>query len=128
MGTHPIFESDFDCLTERESENMSEIVYAAGEGPSVPRRASTNDVQDKKPIKMSRAKSWSQDVEEIWRFQDAGYRDQSEYDAFNPNQEITRWENGNIKKMQRKDGTWNYFDRERELFTNFHKVKIYQYQ
>ena len=42
--------------------------------------------------------------------------------------QITRWENGNIKKMQRKDGTWNYFDRERELFTNFHKVKIYQYQ
>jgi len=21
MGTHPIFESDFDCLTEKKSEN-----------------------------------------------------------------------------------------------------------
>lgn len=69
---------------------MSEIVYAAGEGPSVERKPSNLDspVQDKKPIKMSRAKTWSQDVEEIWRFQEAGYRDQSEYEAFNPNQEV----------------------------------------
>ena len=71
-------------------ETMSEIVYAAGEGPSVQRKPSNLDspVQDKKPIKMSRAKTWSQDVEEIWRFQEAGYRDQSEYEAFNPNQEV----------------------------------------
>merc|ERR1712212_331067 len=28
MGTHPIFESDFDCLTEKEEEeNMNEIIY-----------------------------------------------------------------------------------------------------
>jgi len=30
MGTHPIFESDFDCLTERansKKENMNEIIY-----------------------------------------------------------------------------------------------------
>ena len=71
-------------------KKMSEIVYAAGEGPSVQRKPSNLDspVQDKKPIKMSRAKTWSQDVEEIWRFQEAGYRDQSEYEAFNPNQEV----------------------------------------
>jgi len=26
MGTHPIFESDFDCLTERGKEKWLEIV------------------------------------------------------------------------------------------------------
>ena len=29
--------------------------------------------------------------------------------------------------MQRKDGTWNYFDKDRELFSNFHLVKLYKY-
>jgi len=30
MGTHPIFESDFDCLTEKERENDEIVIAAAG--------------------------------------------------------------------------------------------------
>ena len=37
---------------------------------------------------MSRAKVWSEEVEEIYRFQQAGYRDESEYKAFNPDQDV----------------------------------------
>ena len=92
---------------------MSEIVYAAGEGPTVQRKPSNLDspVQDKKPIKMSRAKTWSQDVEEIWRFQEAGYRDQSEYEAFNPNQEVGIWLIWLVEMTHFSDnsmGKWEY--------------------
>jgi len=28
MGTHPIFESDFDCLTERKNKNVRIGIFA----------------------------------------------------------------------------------------------------
>jgi len=30
MGTHPIFESDFDCLTEKENESEMDIGLGFG--------------------------------------------------------------------------------------------------
>merc|ERR1711935_641020 len=49
MGTHPIFESDFDCLTERntDSKKMSSAVEASvdsffGESPEVERASRTS--------------------------------------------------------------------------------------
>merc|ERR1719153_1515187 len=106
---------------------MSEIVYAAGEGPSAP-RAKGVPLDMREPIGMSRAKTWSEDVEEVYRLQQAGYRDRHEYAAHYPDQEITRWENTRIKKVQRKDGLWNYFNKDRELYKNFHLVKLYRYE
>ena len=35
--------------------------------------------QTEQPTKMTRAKSWSDEVEEAYRFQLAGYRDEKEY-------------------------------------------------
>ena len=83
----------------------SEIVFAAGEGPGAPFRPSTSEQSlkmDRKPTKVgvsyhhsikvrfqvSRAKQWSEEVEEIFRFQEAGYRDEYEYNAFNPDQQV----------------------------------------
>ena len=34
-----------------------------------------------RPKSMSRPKKWSEEVEEVYRFQLAGYRDKTEYDA-----------------------------------------------
>merc|ERR1712189_29995 len=122
MGTHPIFESDFDCLTVK----MSEIVYAAGEGPTTPRMKPTE--KKLKPNGMIRAKQWSEEAEENYRFQEAGFVDLHEYQSLYPAHEIARWESGRIKKIQRKDGNWNYFKKDRELIKNFHMVKIYKYE
>merc|ERR1711973_592548 len=111
MGTHPIFESDFDCLTE--ISKMSEIVYAAGEGPSAPVMSNHGAVLPvPQPVKMVRAKQ----------------RDEEEHKAFHPNVQVARWPSGYIKKLRRKDGNWNYFNKDRELFKNLHLVKLYQYE
>jgi hypothetical protein len=107
---------------------MSEIVYAAGEGPSAPTMAPPRMVADRKPVKMSRAKIWNEEVEENYRFQQAMYRDEEEYRAYHPNEDIPRWPSGYIKKLQRKDGYWNYFNKSRELYKNLHLVKMYQYE
>ncbi|XP_052680307.1 meiosis expressed gene 1 protein homolog, partial [Crassostrea angulata] len=61
-----------------------------------------------KPTKMVRATSWSDDVEEAYRFQLAGYRDAQDY-AVCKKAETDRWpHNGYIKKLIRKDGCWYY--------------------
>lgn len=67
---------------------MSEIVYAAGEGPSAPTMAPIM-VSDKKPVKIIRAKTWSEDVEDNYRFQQAKYRDEEEYRAYHPNEDVS---------------------------------------
>ena len=41
---------------------------------------------------------------------------------------VARWPSGYIKKLRRKDGNWNYFNKDRELFKNLHLVKLYQYE
>merc|ERR1712227_511237 len=117
MGTHPIFESDFDCLTE-----MSEIVFAAGEGPTTPRVK--GDLEPPKRTGVSRAKVWSEEAEENYRFQEAGFLDRREYETLFPTHQIARWESGRIKKLQRKDGNWNYFKKDRELVKNYQMVKL----
>merc|ERR1711862_953254 len=124
MGTHPIFESDFDCLTGLTK--MSEIVYAAGEGPTTPRIKGEQTTLKK--TGMSRAKTWSEEAEENYRFQEAGFLDLREYESMFPTHQIARWESGRIKKIQRKDGNWNYFKKDRELVKNYHLVKMYKYE
>lgn len=93
---------------------------------------------------MSRAKTWSEEAEENYRFQEAGFLDLREYESMFPTHQvrgyyviffskistnqIARWESGRIKKIQRKDGNWNYFKKDRELVKNYHLVKMYKYE
>ncbi|XP_062570907.1 meiosis expressed gene 1 protein homolog isoform X1 [Saccostrea cucullata] len=80
------------------------------------------------PTKMVRAKEWSDDVEEAYRFQLAGYRDAQDYTVCTK-EEATRWpHNGYIKKLIRKDGCWYYFNKNRECpDKDVPKCKLYSY-
>lgn len=82
------------------------------------------------PTSMTRAKEWSVEAEEAYRFQTAGYRDEVEYKHLKQNAEVERWpHNGYIKKLQRKgDGYWYYFNKTRELLDkDLQKCKLYVY-
>ena len=90
------------------------------------------------PKKMTRAKKWTEEVEEAWRLQQAGYRDAVDY--FQARQkEPERWtdEDQRIKKLEvipknaKSIGSgdnchYMYFDRAPELKKNeIHTVKLY---
>uniref|UniRef100_H2YMI6 Meiosis expressed gene 1 protein homolog n=1 Tax=Ciona savignyi TaxID=51511 RepID=H2YMI6_CIOSA len=82
-----------------------------------------------KPKSMVRAKRWSEEVENAFRFQTAGYRDEIEYKIIKKS-EPERWtvEPGYVKKLQRRDGTYYYYNRARECQDKeVHKIKLYQY-
>ncbi|XP_052812966.1 meiosis expressed gene 1 protein homolog [Mya arenaria] len=80
------------------------------------------------PTAMTRAKEWSPEAEEAWRFQLAGYRDEHDYKNIKKD-EVTRWpHNGYVKKLQRKDGYWYYYNKQRELLDkDIPKCKLYAY-
>ncbi|KAK2145382.1 hypothetical protein LSH36_683g03147 [Paralvinella palmiformis] len=71
---------------------------------------------------MTRAKKWSEEVENAYRFQLAGYRDELDY-------KVDKWpDSGFVKKLQRKDGCFYYFNRDRECpDKEIHKCKLYVY-
>ncbi|NXA21537.1 MEIG1 protein, partial [Ibidorhyncha struthersii] len=75
------------------------------------------------------AKKWSADVEDLYRFQQAGYRDEVEYKQVKQVDMVERWpETGFVKKLQRRDNTFNYYDKQRECEDKeVHKVKVYVY-
>lgn len=81
------------------------------------------------PKQVTRATSWSDQVEEAYRFQLAGYRDQCEYLAVQKGADIERWpHNGYIKKLRRKDGCYYYYNKQRECpDREVHKTKLYVY-
>ncbi|KAG9280234.1 hypothetical protein AMEX_G2916 [Astyanax mexicanus] len=81
-----------------------------------------------KPKSMSRAKQWTDEVENLYRFQQAGYRDEMEYRQIKQ-LEIDWWpETGFVKKLQRRDNTYYYYNRKRECEDKeVHKVKMYAY-
>ncbi|XP_067283471.1 meiosis expressed gene 1 protein homolog isoform X1 [Pseudorasbora parva] len=81
-----------------------------------------------KPKSMSRAKQWTGEVENLYRFQQAGYRDELEYRQIQQ-VEIDRWpDTGFVKKLQRRDNTFYYYNRKRECEDReVHKVKVYVY-
>jgi len=84
--------------------------------------------QPTRPKSVSRPKRWSEEVEEAYRFQIAGYRDVHEYRDVKQ-KEPDRWpHNGYVKKLQRKDGCFIYFDRTRECTDkDVYKCKLYGY-
>lgn len=81
-----------------------------------------------KPTKMQRAKYWSPEVENLFRFQAAGFRDANEYTELYDVPE--QWEsNGFVKRLQVKSsGYFMYFRQERECADKYlNKIKIYSY-
>ncbi|XP_026183172.1 meiosis expressed gene 1 protein homolog isoform X2 [Mastacembelus armatus] len=80
-----------------------------------------------KPKSMSRAKRWTAEVENLFRFQEAGYRDELEYIQVKPGASIDKWpETGFVKKLQRRDNTFYYYSKKRECQDHdVHKVKVY---
>ncbi|KAM8739678.1 meiosis expressed gene 1 protein homolog [Acanthopagrus latus] len=89
---------------------------------------STTD-NNSKPKSMKRAKEWTAEVENLFRFQQAGYRDELEYLQFKHGVMIEKWpETGFVKKLQRRDNTFYHFSRRRECQDcDLHKVVVYGY-
>ncbi|KFV55075.1 Meiosis-expressed 1, partial [Gavia stellata] len=84
---------------------------------------------DIKPKFIHHAKTWSDDVENLYRFQQAGYRDEVEYKQVKQVDMVECWpETGFVKKLQRRDNTFFYYNKQRECEDKeVHKVKIYVY-
>ncbi|XP_066489594.1 meiosis expressed gene 1 protein homolog [Tiliqua scincoides] len=82
-----------------------------------------------KPRAARRAQTWSDEVENLYRFQQAGYRDEAEYKRVRQVDTVDRWpETGFVKKLQRRDNTFYYYDKERECEDKeVRKVKVYAY-
>ena len=62
-----------------------------------------------------------------YRFQLAGYRNESEYLSVNIGNTVERWPHNNfVKKLRRKDGRFYYFNKARECSEkDLPKVKLY---
>ena len=62
-----------------------------------------------------------------YRFQLAGYKNESEYLAVNRGNTVERWPHNNyVKKLRRKDGRFYYFNKARECSEkDLPKVKLY---
>ena len=104
---------------------MSTPILQAGD-PKIP-----------EPKKMVRAKQWSEEAEEAWRLQQAGYKDIIDYQV-QRNKNPDRWDDDNmrIKKLEvllrcsrgdnERSVCFMYFDRKPELQSKeLHTVKIY---
>ncbi|XP_018420551.1 PREDICTED: meiosis expressed gene 1 protein homolog [Nanorana parkeri] len=90
---------------------------------------SAGDPDGVKPKSMSRAKHWSDEIENLYRFQTAGYRDEMEYRRIQQVEMAERWpDTGFVKKLQRRDNTFYYYNKQRECEDKeVHKVKVYAY-
>lgn len=82
---------------------------------------------DRQPKSMQRAKVWSADVENAFRFQTAGWRDMHEYLSVYPAPSL--WEDvGFVRCLQNKAGNFMYFRNRRECEDkHLPKVKTYTY-
>ncbi|NWR57857.1 MEIG1 protein, partial [Bucorvus abyssinicus] len=84
---------------------------------------------DIKPKSEHQAENWSDHVENLYRFQLAGYRDEVEYKQVKQVDTVEYWpETGFVKKLQRRDDTFYYYNKQRECEDKeVHKVKVYVY-
>ncbi|NXA47818.1 MEIG1 protein, partial [Nothocercus julius] len=82
-----------------------------------------------KPKSICHAKKWSDEIENLYRFQQAGYRDEVEYKQVKQVDTVECWaETGFVKKLQRRDNTFYYYNKQRECEDReVHKVKVYMY-
>ena len=63
------------------------------------------------------AKVWTRGIEDAYRLQLAGFKNETVYLELSKEPKVDRWpdiEGGFIKKIKRRDGSFYYFNRERE--------------
>jgi hypothetical protein len=112
---------------------QSRTSSASSENGEKPRKRdeisqSSSKASGKNPMKMQRARQWSPDVENLFRYQAAGFRDHEEYLSMYPPPQC--WEStGFIKTLQAKQtGYFMYFRQDRECEDrHLNKIKIYSY-
>ncbi|BFZ08605.1 hypothetical protein BsWGS_11644 [Bradybaena similaris] len=82
-----------------------------------------------KPKSMMRPTQWDEAVEEAYRFQLAGYRDEIEYKEVQRTNHVDRWpHNGFVKKLVRRDGCFYYYNKTRECpDKQINRTKLYAY-
>ena len=84
--------------------------------------------RQQQPKKMTRAKSWSPEIENLFRYQSAGYRDASEYLMSNDSPDF--WPDSMFVRCLKSKETacFLYFRQHRECIDSFlNKIKIYSY-
>ena len=88
----------------------------------------------RKPISMKRAKQWNPEVENLFRFQSAGFANIDEYLDFHDegeeeNVQVEIWpENGFVKCLKTRKECFVYFRRSPECTSkDLNKVKVYFY-
>jgi hypothetical protein len=124
------------CTIKGGPSESKSIIVATGPHRDPPREISqhitpsmpSTPSMKRKPIGMTRAQSWSLEVENAFRFQEAGFADFSEYaEAGYESPEI--WPSGFVKCLKaKKTGFFLYFRAHREcLDKHLNKVKIYTY-
>ncbi|XP_054703737.1 meiosis expressed gene 1 protein homolog isoform X1 [Grus americana] len=120
------------CLEEADSLDEFSTSYKDVLNTSNMKTSEVSAVMAKadiKPKSIHHAKKWSDDVENLYRFQQAGYRDEIEYKQVKQVDMVECWpETGFVKKLQRRDNTFYYYDKQRECEDKeVHKVKVYVY-
>ncbi|XP_040403867.1 meiosis expressed gene 1 protein homolog isoform X1 [Cygnus olor] len=120
------------CLGEAHA--LDELSTSRDEvlDPSNVKKAEASAVMakaDLKPKSIRHAKNWSDEVENLYRFQQAGYRDEFEYKQVKQVDTVECWpETGFVKKLQRRDNTFYYYNKQRECEDKeVRKVKVYIY-
>ncbi|XP_064299719.1 meiosis expressed gene 1 protein homolog isoform X2 [Phalacrocorax carbo] len=120
------------CLEEAHSLDEFSPSYKEVLNTSNMKKSEVSGVMAKadiKPKSIHHAKKWSDDVENLYRFQQAGYRDEVEYKQVKQVDMVECWpETGFVKKLQRRDNTFYYYNKQRECEDKeVHKVKVYVY-
>lgn len=116
-----IFGNQLQRLSKSRHNTSKKHSHSNGE-------ATDQNMPEGQPKSMKRPSQWSDEVEEAYRFQIAGYRDAIEYMEVQK-KEADRWpHNGYVKKLVRRDGCFYYYNKARECpDKEIHKTKIYAY-
>ncbi len=98
------------------------------------KQTNTNKLLLKKPKKMTRAKHWTKEVENLFRYQSAGFRDYNEYiEVYEEPEhwidEVNENFNGLVRCLRTKQsGLYMYFRATRECEDkHLNKIKLYEY-
>ena len=98
------------------------------------KKTNTNKILLKKPKKMTRAKHWTKEVENLFRYQSAGFRDYNEYiEVYEEPEhwidEVNENFNGLVRCLRTKQsGLYMYFRATRECEDkHLNKIKLYEY-
>ena len=125
--------SSFGSATPSTSSADAEAAAAAHAAMAGPANVLQFQAKRGKPKGMKRANQWTPEVENLFRFQLAGFQDVHEYLEFQAAmyaepQPIEVWDTGFIRSLQNKNSNFMYFRKTRECLDKFlNKVKIYSY-